>query len=152
MKIDSRFLAKVLLVSIVVFVVLPYITSGYQFILSLVTTGEMPTKQSVEALRYVSSPGLCPFFIFILVTPNLSIKKRTAAMLSGVAVLLGVDLVMTLIWVPYLETPAPSLMNMGAHYAYYVLVYYLLPFLLWFVFAFRQVEGYFRGYLVSKPS
>ena len=145
MKKNWLFLSRAVLISVFVFLVLPYLNSGYEFVLSLVTTAEVPTSQAIKGLPYVSSPGLCPFFIFILSTPQLSIRRRIIAMLAGVAIFLGVDLLMTFVWVPYLQTPKPSLINMGGHYGYYVTAFYILPFLLWFVFAFRQIEELFRG-------
>jgi len=143
-KKNWRFLAKSFLISVLVFCALPYINSGYEFVLSLTMAAGIPTPQTISELPYISSPGLCPFFIFMLSTPNLSIKRRAIAMVVGVAVYLGLDLLMTLVWIPYIQTPKMTLMNMGGHYAYYVLAFYILPFLLWFAFAFRQIEELFK--------
>lgn len=140
MKKNWRFLAKAIAISVVVFAALPYIETCYQYALMYITS-----TQESKNLSYVSAPGLCPFFIFILATPKLSIRRRIIALLSGITIFLTLDLLMTLVWLPYFQTTRPSLRNMGSHYGWYVIAYYILPFVMWFGFAFRQIEEFFRG-------
>jgi len=139
-NVDWKFATKVILTSVVVFLVLPYLTNGYEFAL-----GHITGTHALSELPYVSSQGLCPFLVFIFMTPRLGVMRRLIAVTSGLIGFFAIDLIMTLIWIPYLESPRPSLRNMGVHYGYYVVVYYVLPFLLWFVFAFRQIETLFKG-------
>jgi hypothetical protein len=134
------FLAKTIAISVGVFAVQPYIETCYLYALMYATN-----TPASENLPYVSAPGLCPFFIFILATPKLSTSRRIIALLSGITIFLALDLIMTLVWVPYFQTMRPSLRNMGSHYGYYVAAYYILPFLVWFGFAFRQIEEFFLG-------
>ena len=140
MKKNWQFIARVIFTSVAVFAALSYIETCYLYAL-MCATGIADSKN----LPYVSAPGLCPYLIFILVTPRLSWNRRCVAIIAGMVAFLALDLVMTWVWVPYFQTSRPSLRNMGSHYGYYVVAYYLFPFLIWFAFAFRQIESFFRG-------
>jgi hypothetical protein len=129
------FLVKLLLFSLVLIPVL----------LAFITSGQIPTLQAMSTLPYVGSKNLYTFFILILATPGLSIKKRIIGIVAAIALFLLIDLLMTFVWLPYFQNPEPSRTNEIVWYAWYISVRYILPFLLWFVFAFKQIEGLFRA-------
>jgi hypothetical protein len=96
-------------------------------------------------LTYDGSSNLYTFLVLILGVPGLTIRKRSIAVVTGLALFLFTDYFMTVIWPLYLKTPRPSLANMAVPYGWLVTAHYLLPFLLWFTFAFREIEELFRG-------
>lgn len=105
----------------------------------------MPTSEMMDALPYDGSNNLYTFLVLILAIPGMEIKKRVIGIVTGIALFIFTDFFMTAVWIPYLKTPGPSLANMAVAYGWLVVAHYLLPFLLWLAFAFRQIEGLFRG-------
>jgi hypothetical protein len=106
----------------------------------LSTTAAMPTSELTVNLPYDSSNNLYTFLVLLLAIPGMQIRKRTIGVVTGVALFLCTDFFMTAIWLPYLKTPRPSLANMAASYGWLVVAHYLLPFLLWIVLSYRQIE------------
>ena len=99
----------------------------------------------MESIPYDGSNNLYTFLVLILAIPGMKIKKRIIAIVTGIALFLFADFFMIAIWIPYLKTPRLSLANMAVSYGWLVVAHYLLPFLLWLAFAFRQIEVLFRG-------
>jgi hypothetical protein len=139
------FLARLLVISLLFIPVLPYFHQSYKFVLALITTATMPTSAVMANLPYDGSNNLYTFLVLILAIPGMEIKKRVVGIVSGIALFLFTDFFMTAVWIPYLKTPSPSLANMAFAYGWLVVAHYLLPFLLWLAFAFRQIEGLFRS-------
>jgi len=139
------FLARLVIISLLFVPVLPFFHQSYKFVLALTTTATMPTSSMLESLPYDGSNNLYTFLVLILAIPGMEIKKRAIAIVTGIALFLFADCFMTAVWIPYLRTPRPSLANMAVSYGWLVVAHYLLPFLLWLAFAFRQIERLFRG-------
>ncbi len=96
-------------------------------------------------LPYDGSGYLYTFLILILGVPGLSVKKRIIGVITGICLFVGADFFMAGVWLGYMKPEKMSLGSMAVEYGYIVFVHYLLPFLLWLAFAFREIEGLMRG-------
>jgi hypothetical protein len=139
------FLARLLVISLLFIPVLPYFHQSYKFALVLITTATMPTSGMMANLPYDGSNNLYTFLVLILAIPGMEIKKRVIGIVTGISLFLFADFFMTAVWIPYLKSPRPSLANMAVSYGWLVVAHYMLPFLLWLAFAFREIEELFRG-------
>jgi hypothetical protein len=128
------FLARLVVVSLLLVPFLPLLHRAYAAVLAL------GAPAGTTALRYDGSGNLYTYLVLILAIPGLELRKRAIAAAVGIGAFLGADLFMTAVWTPYLRTPRPSLANMAVSYGWLVVAHYLLPFLLWLAFAFRQIE------------
>jgi hypothetical protein len=143
------FLARLLLISLLFVPVLPQLHQSYKFVLAFMTTATLPTNEMIASLPYVGSNNLYTFLVLILAIPGLGIKRRVVGIVTGIIMFLLTDFFMIAVWIPYLKTPRPSLSNLAVSYGWNVVAHHLLPFLLWFAFAFRQIERLFRGEMVE---
>jgi hypothetical protein len=143
------FLARLLVISLLFVPLLPMFHQSYKFVLAFMTTATMPTNEMMASLPYDGSNNLYTFLVLILAIPGMEIKKRIIGIVTGIVLFLFTDFFMTAVWLPYLKTPRPSLANMAVSYGWLVVAHYLLPFLLWLAFAFRQIEGFYKGESVS---
>jgi len=134
------FLARLLGISLLFVPALPLLHQSYKYVLALVTNASMPTTEMMEAIPYDGSGNLYTFLVLILAIPGMAIRKRVIGVVTGIALFLFADYFMAAVWIPYLKTPRPSLANMAVSYGWLVVAHYLLPFLLWIVFGFRQIE------------
>jgi hypothetical protein len=139
------FLARLLVISLLFIPLLPLFHQSYKFVLALITTATMPTNEMMETLPYDGSNNLYTYLVLILAIPGMEIKRRLIGVATGIILFLFADFFMIAIWIPYLKTPRLSLANMAVSYGWLVVAHYLLPFLLWLAFAFRQIELLFRG-------
>ena len=110
----------------------------------------MPTTEMMEAPPYDGSANLYTFLVLLLAMPGMGLRKGTIGVATGIALFLAADFFLTAIWLPFLETPQPSLANMAASYGWLVVAHYLLPFLLWIVLAFRQIETMCKGQMEAE--
>lgn len=145
MKKILPFLARLLVISLLFIPILSYFHQSYKFLLALITTATMPTTEMMNSLPYDGSNNLYTYLVLILALPGMKINKRVIGIVTGIALFLFADFFMTAVWIPYLKTPRPSLLNMAVSYSWLVVAHYMLPFLLWLAFAFRQIEGLFKG-------
>ena len=134
------FLARLLVISLLFVPALPSLHQYYQFVLAVITTSAMPTKEVMKNLPYDGSNNLYTFLVLLLAIPGMEIKKRAIGVVTGIALFLFADFFMTAVWIPCLKTLQPSLANMAVSYGWLVVAHYLLPFLLWIVLAYRQIE------------
>jgi hypothetical protein len=134
------FLARLLGISLLFVPFLSVLHYSYKWVLALLTTATMPTSDMMEALPYDGSNNLYTFLVLLLAIPGMAIRKRVVGVVTGVALFLFADFFMTAIWLPYLKTPQPSLANMAVSYGWLVVAHYLLPFLLWIVISYKQIE------------
>jgi hypothetical protein len=139
------FLARLFVISLLFVPVLPYFHQSYKFVLALLTTTSRPTSEMMESLPYDGSNNLYTFLVLILAIPGMNVKKRLIGIVTGISLFLFADFFMTAVWIPYLKTPRLSLANMAVSYGWLVVAHYLLPFLLWLAFAFRQIEWLFSS-------
>jgi hypothetical protein len=139
------FLARLVVISLLLIPVLPLFHKSYKFVLAFTTTPPMPTNLMMESLPYDGSNSLYTFLVLILATPGLDNRKKIIGITTGTGVFLFTDFFMTAVWLPYLKTPRPSLANMTVSYGWLVMAHYLLPFLLWFIFAYGPIESLFKG-------
>ena len=143
MKRVLLFLVRLIIISVLLVPLLSLF--HYLYAAILMSLLDAATTGTRAPLPYDASRNMYTFIVLILATPGLAIKKRVLAVGSGVGLFLSADVFMMAVWTPYLKTPQPSLANMAVSYGWPVVAHYLLPFLLWFAFAFRQVERMFRG-------
>jgi hypothetical protein len=135
------FLARLIVISLLFVPVLPWFHQAYKFVLAFITTATMPTSEMMATLPYDGSNNLYTFLVLILAIPGMEIRKRAIGIVTGIALFLFTDFFMIAVWLPYLKTPRPSLVNMAVSYGWLVVAHYLLPFLLWLGFAYRQIEA-----------
>lgn len=150
MKKILLYLARLVVISLLFLPFLQKFHQAYKFVLALITTATIPTNEMMETLPFDGSNNLYTFLVLILATPGLKIKKRVIGIVTGIGLFLFTDFFMMAVWIPYLQTPQPSLANMAVSYGWLVIAHYLLPFLLWLAFAFRQIEELFKGETVQK--
>ena len=135
------FLARLIGISLLFVPVLPWLHQSYEYVMAAIVSATLPTSEMTIDLPYDSSGNLYTFLVLLLAIPGMEIRKRVVGAVTGFALFLFIDFFMTAVWLPYLSTPQPSLVNMAASYSWLVVAHYLLPFLLWIVLAFRQIEG-----------
>ena len=138
------FLARLLVISLLFVPALPFLHHSYEYVLAVIVSAALPTSEMSINLPYDSSSNLYTFLVLLLAIPGMEIRKRVIGIAIGIALFILTDFFMTAIWLPYLKTPQPSLANMAASYGWLVVAHYLLPFLLWIVLAYRQIEGMCR--------
>ncbi len=138
------FLVRLLVVSLLFVPLLPLFRNSYRSVLTFFSAaamrGEVP-----GSLPYDGSNNLYTFLVLLLGIPGVALRKRIIGIVTGIGLFLFADFFMAVIWPLYLKTPRPSLANMAVSYGWLVVAHYLLPFLLWFAFAFREIELLFRG-------
>ncbi|UPU37855.1 hypothetical protein M1B72_09145 [Geomonas paludis] len=134
MKKILLFLAKILLFSLLMLLAIGWFEGVYRSILQAGVSDS-------STIPFAGSRAIVLFFALILATPGLTVKKRCAGILAAVLLYLLIDRLMVHLWgvLPYAQKPG------AAAQAFYTQVYYmfmrwLLPFLLWLLMAFREVE------------
>ncbi|HBG07648.1 MAG: hypothetical protein A2075_22615 [Geobacteraceae bacterium GWC2_58_44] len=145
------FLARLLGISLLFVPLLPSLHRCYKFVLAFITTATMPTGEMMEQLPYDGSNNLYTFLVLLLAIPGMEMRKRLIGIATGMALFLFGDFFMTAVWIPYLKTPRPSLANMAVSYGWLVVAHYLLPFLLWIVLSYRQIEAMCRRQVQGLP-
>ena len=110
------FLLRLILISLLFVPVLSQFRQGYRFVLAFITTASVPTSEMMKALLYDGSGNLYTFLVLILAIPGMTIKKRLIGVTTGIAMFLFADFFMAAVWIPYLQTPKPSLINMAVAY------------------------------------
>lgn len=138
------FLVRLIGISLLFVPLLPSLHRCYKFVLAFITNATMPTLEMMESLPYDGSGNLYTFLVLLLAIPGMELRKRVWGIVMGMALFLCADFFMAAVWIPYLKTPRPSLANMAVSYGWLVLAHYLLPFLLWIVLAYRQIEAMCR--------
>jgi hypothetical protein len=135
------FLVKLLLISLVLIPVFNWFDAGYFYLIKAAHL--RPLKQ----IAFVSSDALYPFFVLVLATPGLSLKRRILSIVAVVPLALAIDLTMIYVWgtLPFMQDRHPTLTHIWAAETWHVTMRWLLPILLWMVVAYRQIEELFRG-------
>ncbi len=139
------FLLRLIVISLLFLPVLSPLHSAYKFVVRGLSNAALPAGMSVVELPYDGSGYLYTFLILILGVPGLSVKKRIIGVITGICLFVGADFFMAGVWLGYMKPEKMSLGSMAVEYGYIVFVHYLLPFLLWLAFAFREIEGLMRG-------
>lgn len=143
MKRLRNFLFRLFGISLLLVPVLSPLQKAYQQALAAVSSLLASAVLEMERLPYDGSGSAFTFLVLFLAIPEMEVKKRVGRAAFGITVFFGSDFFINAIW-PYLKTPQPSLLNMAVPYGWLVVAHYLLPFLLWFILAFRQIEGLCR--------
>jgi hypothetical protein len=133
------FLVRLVVISLVLVPALAYLKQGYQSLVVLCSAWQLPTADMLQSLNFESSGSVYTFMVLLLAIPGLTPRRRALALVAGCAAFLLTDCFMNGVWLPYLKSPRPSLANMAVSYGWIVVAHYLLPFLLWIMFAFRQI-------------
>ena len=141
MKRPLLFLCKLLLISLVLIPVFNLFDRGYLHIIQYANL--TPLKQ----VAYVSSDALYPFFVLMVVTPGLSVKRRAIGIAMAIILALTIDLTMIYVWrtYPFKQELNPTTMHIWAGETWHMTMRWLLPILLWLVIAYRQIEELFKG-------
>lgn len=147
MKKILLFLARLIIISLLMVPLLPRFDLACRFILVFITSRTMPTTEAMKAIPYVSSVKLYPFFVLVLATPRLAIGKRLLGIAGAILLYLVMDFCMILLWrgVPFIQIPDPTLPHVIATNLWDMLGHWLLPFLLWFMVAYRQIGVFHSG-------
>ena len=155
MKKILLFLARLAVISLLFLPLLSTLHQCYKSVLDLLA-GALATQAMTSVQPYDGSKNLYTFLVLILATPGLTVKWRSIGVAAGISAFLFADFFMISIWIPYLKTPKPSLANMAVSYGWLIVAHYLLPFLLWLLFSFRQIEDMLRQFTprhaVTKPN
>jgi hypothetical protein len=146
------FLVRLLVISLLFVPVLPLFHRSYKSMLLFISTAAISGQEVFGFLPYDSSNNLYTFLVLILGIPGVALRKRIIGIVTGIGLFLFADFFMTVVWPLYLKTPGPSLANMAVSYGWLVVAHYLLPFLLWFAFAFREIEQLFRGAAANEKT
>ena len=146
MKRPLLFLCKLLLISLVLIPVFNLFDYGYLHVIQYANL--TPLKQ----VAYVSSDALYPFFVLILATPGLSMKRRGIGIVVAISLALTIDLTMIHVWrtYPFKQELHPTLAHIWAGETWHMTMRWLLPILLWLVVAYRQVEELFKGQMQGR--
>ena len=136
MKSILLFLSKLVLFSLLAIPTVDWFDKGYQGILQL---GVSDTRD----IPFMGAHMLYLLFVLILATPGLGLKRRVVGISAGILLYLLVDRLMIHIWkvLPYTQKPGPVPAKEFYTNVYYMFMHWMLPFLLWIVVAYRQIEG-----------
>jgi len=87
------------------------------------------------------------FFVLILATPRLSFTRKVTGIAVGLFLYLLIDRLMIPLWkvLPYTQKLGPVSAKAFYTNVYYMLMHWMLPFLLWIVIAYRQIEEMCKG-------
>jgi hypothetical protein len=141
----TLFVGKLTLLSLVLMPTVEWFDIGYTSVLQLgvADTGTIP---------FMGAHALYLFFVLILATPRLALKRRIFAIAAGIFLYLLIDRLMIPIWkvLPFTQKPGPVPAKAFYTNVYYMLMHWMLPFLLWFVIAYRQIEELCKGSFPSR--
>jgi len=130
------FLSKLVLLSLLAIPTVELFDRVYQGILQwgVADTGTIP---------FMSSHMLYLLFVLVLATPRLGIRRRVIGIVAGILLYLLIDRLMIPIWkiLPYAQKPGPVPAKEFYTNVYYMFMHWTLPFLLWIMLAYRQIEG-----------
>lgn len=150
MKKKLIFLAKLLGISLLLYAAHKPLMMAYEFVLLAVIFFFPSSQLMAPGLYYDSSLWLIPTFILLLATPGLSWSRRSLMLLVGLGSYWALDFVSFLIWV---TPPPPNVQASEAHYLYSLvwkmIGQWVLPFLLWIVAAYRQINDFIAEKVTS---
>jgi hypothetical protein len=137
------FLGKLLLISLVLMPVFYWFDQWYLHIIQFAHL--RPLKQ----IAYVSSDALYPFFVLVLATPGLSMKRRVISIVVAISLALAIDLTMIYVWgtYPLKQEQNPTMTHIWAGETWHMTMRWLLPILLWLVVAYKQIDRMFKGHM-----
>ena len=142
MKLKLLFLLKLLVISLVLFVLLGWIEKGYQIILLLMLSLLLPHDQSVVSLDYASYLRIIPFLALMLATPRIRVTRRVIVILTGLAIFIMIDVASILAWGSY-----PNSQSTAAHLIFSQIWkttgQWILPFLFWFIAVYKEIGELF---------
>ena len=126
------FLARLLLISLLLFSLGDWIGMVYQMVLRQVCSCFLHPPQGTIRLEYTSYLRTIPFLALMLATPEIPLKRRLAIICAGLVTYLGMDTACNLTWGSFPTKGA------GAGHALFTLVWqttgqWILPFLFWAV-------------------
>jgi len=130
------FLSKLALFSLLAIPTVEWFDSVYQGILQwgVVDTRDIP---------FMSAHLLYLPFVLILATPQMDLRRRIMGIGAGFLLYLFIDRLMIPVWkaLPYTQKPGPIPAKEFYSNVYYMVMHWMLPFLLWIVIAYKQIEG-----------
>lgn len=142
MKTKLLFLFKLLVISIVLFILLGWIEKGYQIVLLLLLSLLLPPDQGAVSLDYASYLRIIPFLALILATPRISVNRRVIVILIGLVIFIVIDIVSILVWGGF-----PNSQSTVAHLLFSQIWkttgQWVLPFLFWFIAVYKDIGELF---------
>lgn len=139
------FLGKLVLFSLLALPTVEWFASTYQGILLL-------GVRDIGDVPFVSARMLYLYFVLVLATPGISLRRRSLGIAGGLLLYLLMDRLMIPVWraLPYTQKPGPVAAKEFYKSVYYMLMHWLLPFFLWIVVGFRQIEEMCKGQRQDK--
>ena len=130
------FLGKLVLFSLLSLPTVKWFDGAYQGILQL---GVADTRD----IPFMSAHLLYLYFVLLLATPGLGLRRRLVGIATGLFLYLLLDRLMIPVWkaLPYTQKPGTVPAKEFYTNVYYMVMHWMLPFLLWIVIAYRQIEG-----------
>lgn len=154
MKNVFKFLAKLLIFSLVLFLARDIIFIAYQ--LSLMMSYKLigGPRFPANTIPYDSSAMLIPFIALVLATARISIKRRIATILCGTAALLLMDLSGIILWKtpPTFSGNKESIIYRIHFLALELLGRWILPLGIWIVAAKKEIIALLYGILPSTQT
>ena len=142
MKVKLLFLLKLLVISLVLFLLLGWIEKGYQITLLLILSLLLPPDQSAVSLDYASYLRIIPFLALMLATPLITIVRRVVIILIGLTIFVAIDVVSIMLWGSF-----PNSQSTASHLIFSQIWkttgQWILPFLLWFIAIYKDIGGLF---------
>ncbi|QXE92399.1 hypothetical protein KP001_07715 [Geomonas subterranea] len=138
MKRVILFLGKILLFSLLLMPAVGWFEGIYQGVLQ----AGIATPRTIP---FAGGRAILLFFVLILATPDVTVKKRCAGIFGAILLYLLIDRLMIYLWgvLPYAQKPGAAAQAFYTQ-VYYMFMHWLLPFLLWLLIAFREVEEVLR--------
>jgi hypothetical protein len=139
------FLAKLLLISLLLYVFKDVFMQGYEFVvlwLYSVFTHRSPAQLQTY---YDSAFRVIPYAALVLATPRINWRRRSTFMVAGIGMFMFFDLLSTIIW----QGPPPHdsrVANCSPSHILYSLVWetvghWVLPILLWLGMAYKEIRN-----------
>lgn len=148
MKQILLFLAKLLLISLLLYIFKDILMKGYEFVLLWLYS--IFTHRSPAQLQtyYDSSFRVIPYAALVMATPRINWRRRSIFMVAGIGMFMAFDLLSTIIW----QAPPPRdsrAANCSSFHILYSLVWetvghWVLPILLWLGMAYKEIRNLLR--------
>jgi hypothetical protein len=139
-KTICKFLSTLVLLSLLAYPTVSWFETAYRGILQLGIADS-------ASIHYVGVRVFYPFLVLVLATPRLGLRRKAAGIAAGLFLYLLIDRLMIPVWkiLPYTQKPGPVAAKEFYTNVYYMIMTWMLPFLLWIVIAFRQIEQICNG-------
>lgn len=145
MKKIASFIIKLILFSILAVPTVSLFEVGYRGILQL-------SAPAGTEISFVGARMLYVFFVLLLATSGVGVLRTSVGILSAISLYLCIDRLMIPLWriLPYTNVPLYPV-NKFYLQVYFTVMHWILPFILWFGFGRRGIEGMLGRSKVGTP-